>query len=88
MYQTFCPVLRFAFTQRDKDLYLHCFDEYPSFDVVIKDLGGKVEYAEFVSDKTEVEFENVVINGKNYLRLHLPVIQPDPYDTVIRIVLK
>lgn len=87
MHQTFCPMLNVASTQKDKNIYLHCFDEYPPFDIIIEDLGGKISYVELVSDKTEIEFENVIIDGKRHIKLHMPIIRPDPYDTVIRMVL-
>ncbi len=88
MHQTFCPVLNAAFTQKGKNIYLHCFDEYPPFDVIIEGIEGRINYVEFVSDKTEIECENLIIDGKEHVKLHMPVIHPDPYDTVIRIVLE
>ena len=88
LHQNFCPILNAAFTQKGKSIYLHWFDEYPHFDVLIEDLGGRVSYVELVGDKTEIESENVVIDGKEHIKLRIPVIYPDPCDTVIRIVLE
>lgn len=88
LYQNFCPVLDCALTQRGNDLYLHFFDQYPPFDVILKDLAGDVDFAEFVSDRTEVEHEDIAIAGKGLVRLRMPPIMPDPYDTVVHIRLK
>ncbi|MHB9035586.1 MAG: alpha-L-fucosidase [Armatimonadota bacterium] len=84
-----CPERHFVFTQRDMDLYLHFFDRYPPFDIVIPGLSsGDIDYIEFVSDRSEVTFEEAMIDGLPNVRLHLPIIDPDPHDTVIRFVLR
>jgi alpha-L-fucosidase len=87
-HQTFCPEFHPVFTQKGKDIYMHCFEHYPPYDVIIRNMGEKVDYIEFVSDKTEIEFESVMIDDNLNLKLHMPVIKADPYNTVIRISLK
>jgi hypothetical protein len=62
--------------------------KYPSYNIILSDLGGKIEYMEFLSDKTEIEYEEIRQDGKEHIKLHIPVINPDPFDTVIHIVLK
>lgn len=84
-----CPERHYVFTQRGTDLYLHFFDRYPPFDILIPGLSAAaVDYVEFVADRTEVEFEEVVIDEKPNIRLRLPIINPDPHDTVVRFVLR
>jgi alpha-L-fucosidase len=86
---TGCPELHPLFTKKGKDLYMHFLSgQYPSYNFTIKDIGDKVDYAEFVSDKTDIEFETVQMDGRIDLRMHMPIIKPDPYDTVVRIVFK
>jgi hypothetical protein len=51
-------------------------------------LGGQVDYIEFVSDQTVIEFCEVEWDDMKHIKMHMPVIHPDPYDTVIRIILK
>jgi alpha-L-fucosidase len=94
-----CPERHYAYTQRGNDLYLHFFDRYPPADLIIPGLKPKdVDYMELVSDRTEVEFAEVLIQDKPCsgikaeqiptVRIKMPVINPDPYDTVIRIKLR
>jgi alpha-L-fucosidase len=84
-----CPELHPLFTQRDNDLYMHLLDgSYPPYNIILNGLGGKVDYVEFVGDKTEIEFDEVEWDGIKHVRLYMPIINADPHDTVIRIVLK
>lgn len=84
-----CPEFHPLFTQRNNDLYMHMpAGTYPSYNIILNGLGGKVDYVEFVSDKTLIEFDEVEWDQARHVRLHMPVIHPDPCDTVIRIVLK
>lgn len=76
------------YTQRGRDLYVHFLGNYPSHDVILHDLGGKVDCAEFVSDRSIVTFSEAAVDGRPCIKLHLPPIQPDPYDTVIHVELK
>ena len=85
-----CPQRQFAYTQKGKNLYLHFFDRYPAYDLVLTPAidPGQIEYAEFLSDGTDVPVDFVVIGGEKHARLRLPMINPDPYDTVVRIVMR
>lgn len=90
-----CPILQPGFTRKGNHVYVHFFDKYPPFNVILKDMGGKVKYVEFVSDQTEIEFEEIELEGVNlgarslhHILLKMPAIQPDPYNTVVRIVMK
>jgi alpha-L-fucosidase len=47
------------YTQHGRNLYLHFIGNYPSHDITLLGLGGKVDYIEFVSDQTEVPFTEV-----------------------------
>ncbi|MBD2862683.1 alpha-L-fucosidase [Paenibacillus oceani] len=88
IFRKICPDLNPVFTQKQNEVFIHFFDEYPAFDVIVGELGGKVDYVEFVGDRTEIGFEDIELDGRAHLRLKLPIIRPDPYDTVIRIMLK
>ncbi len=85
---------RCVFTQREKDVYLHCLNAYPPFDITIPEMGGGiVDHVEFLADGTDIEFEEVDtvgfgLDGKKSIRLRMPAIQADPNDTVIHFVLK
>jgi alpha-L-fucosidase len=84
-----CPELHPLFTQKNNDLYMHLLDgKYPPYPIILNGLGGKVDYIEFVGDKTEIEFDEVEWDGAKHVRLYMPIINPDPNDTVIRILLK
>ncbi len=85
-----CPQRKFAYTQKGKNLYLHLFDGYPAYDLVLAPAidPDRIEYAEFLSDGTDVPIDLVVIDGERHARLRLPMITPDPYDTVVRIVMR
>ena len=84
-----CPELHPLFTRNGQNLYMHFLSgQYPPYNITLKDIGGQVDYIEFVSDKTEIEFEKIHMDGRLDARLHMPIIKPDPYDTVVRIVLK
>jgi alpha-L-fucosidase len=47
------------YTQKGRHLYLHFAGNYPSHDIILPGLGGKVEYIEFVSDQSDVPFSEV-----------------------------
>jgi alpha-L-fucosidase len=84
-----CPELNVLFTQRGKDVYIHFLSgQYPPYNIILKNLGGKVKYIEFVSDKTDIGFETIKLDGGDHIRILMPIIEPDPYDTVMHIVLK
>lgn len=94
--KAFCPPIKagaplrnYSFTQNGKNLYLHFLDHYPSYNLVVTGLdSAKVDYIEFMSDQTEVRFEGMTGDGQPNTRLLLPIINSDPYNTVLRIVIK
>lgn len=52
------------FTQKGRHLYLHLFS-WPYRTLVIENLGGRVEYAQFVNDNSEVKYiQNEGLSGK------------------------
>ena len=80
-----CPQLFPKFTRKDNNLYMHFFDKYPSFPVIAWWLGdGKINYMEFLKDGTDIAFEEF---GDGHMKFQPPVIYPDPYNTVIKVVL-
>lgn len=84
-----CPELHPLLTQKGNQLFLHFLSgQYPPYNIHLRGLGDKIESIEFVSDQTEIEFETIQLDGKLHAKLHMPIIQPDPYDTVIRVILK
>jgi len=87
--KTGCPQQDFAYTQRGNNLYLHFFDRYPAYDLVLRPAidPQRIDYAEFLSDGTDIPCDELTIDGKKHTRLRLPMIVPDPYDTVVKIVL-
>ena len=77
------------FTQNGQNVYIHFLKgEYPPFNIILKNMGNKIDYVEFVSDKTEIEFETIELSSGSHVRLFMPFIMPNPYDTVVRVVLK
>lgn len=72
------------YTQNGKLLYAHIFD-YSPFGTILKGLGDRVEYAQFLSDASEVEFENY---GDGDIRMKTPAVKPDEIVPVIEIFLK
>ena len=84
-----CPELHPLFTQKSNQLYMHFLQgSYPPYDLILNGLGGKVDAIEFVSDQTMIEFDEVEWDGMKHIKMHMPIIRPDPYDTVVRIILK
>lgn len=78
-----------------KRLYLHLFD-YPFAHLVIRGLAGKVDYAQFLHDGSEILFDEKKINhfseglpeGDDLLAFNLPVLKPKTLVPVIEIYLK
>ena len=85
-----CPQRDFAYTRNGENLYLHFFDRYPAYDLVLMPAidPGRIEYAELLCDGTDIPVDSVAIDGKDNARLRLPMITPDPYDTVVRIAMR
>lgn len=84
------------FTQKGKRLYLHV-QNWPFRHIHIPGLGGKVSYAQFLHDASEVHWldpeaevdSNIgVAVGDGILTLELPVLKPDVVSPVIELFLK
>lgn len=71
------------FTQNEKLLYAHIF-EYPPFELKLRGLAGKIEYAQLLNDASEVRFSEK--DGDVYL--NLPRVKPDQIVPVVEIFLK
>ncbi|MFK4809915.1 alpha-L-fucosidase [Devosia sp. ZW T5_3] len=84
------------FTQKGNRLYLHV-QNWPFRHIHIDGLGGRVKYAQFLHDgseihwldpKAEVDSNIGVAVGESMLTLELPVIKPDVVVPVIELILK
>jgi len=83
-------------TQRGKHLYLHVF-AWPMEAIYLDNLAGRVEYAQFLHDGSEVhlptdteedyQFERD-LKGANTITLNLPIQRPDVLVPVIELFLK
>ncbi len=84
------------FTQKGNRLYLHV-QNWPFRHIHLKNLGGKIKYAQFLHDASQVkwlepenknyELTEVSIEG-DYIALELPVQKPETISPVIELVLK
>ncbi len=93
----FSPPVDCRFTQNGKKLYLHLF-AYPFKHVHLDGLAGKVDYAQFLHDASEVKMievdpnavaQNTSMAGEaGVLTLELPVTKPDVTVPVIELFLK
>lgn len=84
------------FTQKGNRLYLH-IQTWPFRHVHLEGLGGKIKYAQFLHDASEVHWLNPdddvdpnvgVAVGQGILTLELPVLKPDVVLPVIELILK
>ena len=86
---------RFTQSADGKRLYLHLF-AYPFAHLTLKGLAGKVDYAQFLHDGSEVlfteggmqHFGEAVPKGDDLLVLELPPVKPDTLVPVIELFLK
>ncbi len=93
----FTPPVDCRFTQNGKKLYLHLF-AYPFRHVHLEGFAGKVDYAQFLHDASEVkmievdphaEAQNTSMAGQaGTLTLELPVAKPEVTVPVIELFLK
>lgn len=80
-------------TQNGKRLYLHIF-AWPFRHIHLDDLAGKVEYAQFLHDASEVRFREfdpgveTQRSKQGQITLSLPVVKPDVAIPVIELFLK
>jgi alpha-L-fucosidase len=81
------------YTQNGKRLYLHIF-AWPFKHIQLDDLAGKVAYAQFLHDASEVRYREfdaaaeVQRSKEGQITLSLPVIKPDVTIPVIELFLK
>ena len=85
------------YTQHGKRLYLHLYT-YPAGSIELDGLGGKVAYAQFLNDGSELQFKEAAArNAENNtdtgvsagaIRLALPALKPDVLVPVVELFLK
>jgi alpha-L-fucosidase len=86
---------RFTQSADGKRLYLHLFS-YPFGHVQLHGLAGKVEYAQFLHDASEVRFSEGKVQhfgdglteGRDLLVLNIPHVKPNSIVPVIELFLK
>jgi len=86
---------RFTQSADGKRLYLHLF-AYPFAHIQLRGLAGKVEYAQFLHDASEVNFTEGKVNhfsegaakGDDLLVLEIPPVKPHTLVPVIELFLK
>ncbi|MEM6430690.1 MAG: alpha-L-fucosidase, partial [Deinococcota bacterium] len=93
----FTPPVDCRYTQNGKTLYLHIFN-YPFKHIHLDGFAGKVDYAQFLHDASEVKMitldpnaqaQNTGMSGQEgSLTLELPVTKPDLTVPVIELFLK
>ena len=86
---------RFTQSEDGKRLYLHLF-AYPFAHLILKGLGGKVDYAQFLHDGSELRFTDGKVDhfsegrpeGGDFLTLYIPPVKPHTLVPVIEMFLK
>lgn len=86
---------RFTQSMDGKRLYLHLF-AYPFAHLLLPGMAGKVDYAQFLHDGSEVlfsegkmeHFGEALPEGEDLLVLNLPAVKPDCLVPVIELILK
>ena len=89
------PDCRFTQSEDGKRLYLHLF-AYPFAHVSLRGLAGKVAYAQFLHDGSEIRmtegeddhYSDGAARDSGLLALHLPIVKPDMEVPVIEMFLK
>ncbi len=89
------PDCRFTQSADGRRLYLHLF-AYPFAHLLLPGLAGKVDYAQFLHDGSEVlfsegkmeHFGEALPEGDDLLVLNLPPVKPDCLVPVIELILK
>ena len=93
--KTLPPDCRYTQSVDGKRLYLHLF-AYPFAHLSLRGLAGKVDYAQFLHDGSEIlmsegnvnHFSEGAAKGDDLLTLHLPVVKPRVIVPVIELFLK
>lgn len=89
------PDCRFTQSEDGKRLYLHLF-AYPFGHLLLHGMAGKVDYAQFLHDGSEILMDEGKVNhfsegaaqGEDLLVLNLPIRKPDVLVPVIELFLK
>jgi len=68
-------------------LYIHLLS-YPMGNLVLKNMGDKVKYIQFLHDASEIKFHAARGEEKNNLNLELPVQKPPVEIVVLEVILK
>jgi alpha-L-fucosidase len=88
--------LRYTYNPETNRLYVHFFD-WPFRSRILPDLADRIEYAQLLSDASEVAFENTSLHPewgessdqfRNGVRIGVPVDKPDAEVPVIELFLK
>nr|MCR5485085.1 alpha-L-fucosidase [Clostridiales bacterium] len=80
----FKPYKDVRYTQNGDRLYVHLF-AYPARSVYLPDLAGKIEYAQFLHDGSELKFDEDDNGG---VEVYVPRVKPDQLVPVIELFLK
>ena len=80
----FAPPLDCRLTQNGNIVFVHIF-AFPFRHLYVDGIGGRLEYAEFLHDASEIPF---AVEDSGVVQLQLPVIQPNVEVPVIKLYLK
>jgi alpha-L-fucosidase len=76
-----------TFNPKTKRLYVHLLS-YPMGSLILKNMGDKVKYIQFLHDASEIKFRPGKDAEKNNLQLQLPVQKPPVEIVVLEVILK
>ena len=76
-----------TYNPKMKRLYIHLLS-YPMGNLVLKNMGDKVKYIQFLHDASEIKFHAARGEAKNNLNLELPVQKPPVEIVVLEVILK
>ena len=76
-----------TYNPKTNRLYIHLLS-YPMGNLVLKNMGDKVKYIQFLHDASEIKFHAARGEAKNNLNLELPVQKPPVEIVVLEVILK
>ncbi len=76
-----------TYNPKTNRLYIHLLS-YPMGNLVLKNMGDKVKYIQFLHDASEIKFHAARGEEKNNLNLELPVQKPPVEIVVLEVILK
>ena len=76
-----------TYNPKTKRLYIHLLS-YPMGNLVLKNMGDKVKYIQFLHDASEIIFQPGTGEGKNNLNVELPILKPPFEIVVLEVILK